>query len=286
MKLCSFTVKGERLIRSCNPVFKQLFIKKENEVSEKLVIVTPQAMKKCNYHLDDRWAFIHQAWKNLTNAKSSLFLDDWRIIFKFGQQIIPGIRIFRLKKSGESSYFYLLDKIDIEAISVLNDLFFTFKIWHLIKDKMICPHGAGITRLNQSYLFLGASGAGKSTVSSFSEALGYKIVHDDHVVIAKSESRNLFLSDVAFSIPGGSLRAVFFLVQDKKDKMIALSQKKAALGLFKSLFETPGEKILFGTYLINAFKFCTEISRAIPSYELHFTKSPVFWKVIEDEKIL
>lgn len=282
MKLHSFTEEGKLLVKSCSLFFSQLFPKNDNEVSEKLILINPQTIKNIDNGPNDKWALIHKSWENVTHVRCGSLLDDWRVIYKFGQQIIPGVRIFK-SRIDESSYFYLVDKADIEAISVVNDLFFTFRIWHLIKDKTVCPHGAGIARSDQSFLFWGVSGAGKSTVSKISESLGYMIVHDDHVAISMLKNGKYCLSDVGFKTPRASLRAVFSLVQDKEDKLIALSQKDIAFGLFKSLFETPGEKILFGRYLADAFSLCAGIARVVPGYELHFTKSPNFWKVIEDE---
>jgi hypothetical protein len=285
MKFYSFTSEGKILIRSCNTVC-EYFFSKEDGISFNILIVTPHSIEGRSKKKEKIWAIIHKAWENITFAENSSCLNEWRKIFKYSQEIAPGLRIFKLKKIEESSYFFLVDKTGIAAISVLNDSFFTFKTWHLIKDGMICPHGAGISTLNHSYLFLGSSGAGKSTVSKFGKAHGYAIIHDDHVVVSKSDNGKYLVADIAFKNPGISLKAIFFLVQDKSDKLLSLSQTQMAQGLFKSLFELPSEKVLYGSYLIKAFNICADIARAVPGYELHFTKSASFWKVIEDEKIL
>jgi hypothetical protein len=194
------------------------------------------------------------------------------------------LRIFRMKNCVSPVYFFLIDKSGAEAISSLNDMLFVFKTWLLLGKSQCFFHGAGIAdKKNGAFLFLGPSGAGKSTVSAFSAELGYKVIHDDHVVAMKKNNGKFVIYESASSHSKLHLKAVFFLIQDTMNKMIPLSQAQRARVLFKSLFELPSEKILYGPNLINAFTACADIARDVPGYELHFTKSPTFWKVIEDE---
>jgi hypothetical protein len=283
MMLHSFTREGQFLIKSCNLAIKQLFAKKEEKVPNKLIIITPHSINTSINYKDGIWEIIHKAWENITFSKNNACLNEWRIIFDYGKEVFPGLRIFRLKNSNKPVYYFLIDKSGIEAISFFNDMLFILRAWQHIKNSRGYFHGAGIVHKNGAYLFLGPSGAGKSTVSIFSSEFGHKVIHDDHIVALKSKNGKYLVSDIAFKIPGVSLKAILFLVQDKKDKLIPFSQTQTAQGLFKSLFELPSEKVLYGSYLIKAFNVCADIARAVPGYELHFTKSPTFWKVIEDE---
>jgi|GEM_PF-1876098 len=286
MKFISFTNDGRLLIKSCDLIAGHLFTKNEKNNCERLIMITPHSINTVNAYKGDVFKLLHEAWKNISFASNSSCLNNWRTIFNNGREVFPGLGFFRLKNCMKPVYFFLFDKSGAEAISFLNDMLFILSAWQHIKNSRGYFHGAGIVYENGAFLFLGPSGAGKSTISAFSKKLGCKIIHDDHVVASKSENGKYSVFDIAFTPPGVSLKAIFFLVQDKRDNLVALSQTQTAQGLFKSLFELPSEKILYGSYLINAFNVCADIARAVPGYELHFTKSPNFWKVIEDEKTL
>jgi len=282
----SFSLEGRLLIQSCEHVLRTLFPKSNEQILEKLTIVTPHPIIDYYTFRNDMWEDIYMAWQKIYFSKNSSSINEWRLIYKYGFEVIPGLKIFKIRNDNDLSYFFLLNAVEPKDFSVFNDFLFVFRAWLHVKNKKGFFHGAGIVKQKRAYLFLGPSGAGKSTVSAFSSEHGHQVIHDDHVVVSKAENGKYLLSDIAFKNPGISLKAFFFLVQDKSDKLLPLSQAQTAQGLFKSLFELPSEKVLYGSYLINAFNVCADIARAVPGYELHFTKSPNFWKIIEDEKAL
>ena len=74
----------------------------------------------------------------------------------------------------------------------------------------------------------------------------------------------------------------FLLFRDHKDQIIQVGQNITIKRLMKSLNEY-GMHVLFGQVLQKAFATSAEIARHVPTYELHFRKSPDFWKLIDAE---
>lgn len=153
-------------------------------------------------------------------------------------------------------------------------------------------HSSAIARGQKGFLFLGNSEAGKTTVARLSVGLGYPALGDDinfvlrdgksgyHLVAAPSP----VLSPVGYSSLRPSLRGIFSLVQDERDHLVPMSSKQIAQVLFDQfLHKTPYTKKLPDQAIELAFRTCCTIARTVPGYELHFRKSPDFWKVIDAE---
>ncbi len=286
IEINSYSLQGKLLIQSSENVLSSLFQNNKEPISRKLTFVTPNPIIGDHLFRNDLWINIYQAWHNIIYLKKSSSISNWRVIYKYGHEVIPGMKLFKLRDDCDSSYFYLLNEEETESFSIFNILLFKLKAWSHIKNNRGFFHSAGIIIHDCAYLFLGPSGTGKSTISAFCEQLGFEVVHDDHVVVHKSENGYFYLSDFSSKKPQVFLKSIFFLIQDRNDKLVPLFHSKIAQCLFKSFFETIGEKILYGNCLINAFKFSSELARIVPGYELHFTKSLAFWKIIQDGNAL
>lgn len=173
-------------------------------------------------------------------------------------------------------------------IVCLYNLLFLFISLILAEQKKLVIHGAGIKKKDAGYLFLGESGAGKTTVSSFTE--GGDVLSDDSPVIARENGTfyiytfpysqiNMFehkrdyhhlkkteLKKLLFLKKGGRL---FVEPRDKKSALAEIVKKHI------HSFEFMGSKSRTA-----AFDLCYDLCSSIPVCDLHFQKNDRFWDII------
>jgi hypothetical protein len=155
--------------------------------------------------------------------------------------------------------------------------------WH-IQERGLCLHSSAVASPRGGIVFLGHSGVGKSTVASISAFLGYDVLGDDLNFVYFNQKYLLAAGPSVMLLPDGysprhsPLRRVFVLKQDSHDYLVPLSPVQIAQALFASLSQTPPANKLSNATLTQAFRTIGDISRQIPGYELHFRKSPDFWK--------
>jgi hypothetical protein len=288
MKLRSFTPMGRRLLASCSETAASLFANERyGNHEDELVIVTPQVpLRDAHSETSDSvsWDEIHHAWAKIQPSRPGTQIHAWRVIWQYGQEIAPGFGVFRLRDGEIPRYFCLLAKEDIyRALDRLTGIFIILSAWQHITRGRGFLHAAGVIRGNSAYLFVGHSGAGKSTVASLSAARGCTSIHEDHVVVYPTQAGGYLVTDSSMSAPGAPLKRIFFLIQDATDQLIPLSLPATAKRLLESFLDSAGHQVLFGQALRHAFATSAAIARSVPGYELHFRKSPDFWDMIDAE---
>ena len=153
----------------------------------------------------------------------------------------------------------------------------------IIEEGGLVLHAACIVRTGRAFVFVGQSGAGKTTVCTLSPHC--RIATDDTTVVRRLDGKF-----VAWGMPGtGSFQppadsgpfevaAVFKLVQDKRVRLVPMSGAKATAGILAlPFFSSEGE--IVGKML----ELVRDLTDHVPCYELHFRKDPSFWKCIDRE---
>lgn len=169
-------------------------------------------------------------------------------------------------------------------------LIFLANRWHVLRGG-VCIHSAAVESRDKGFLFLGESTAGKTTVSLLSSSIDCKVLGDDLNVITYDQDRGYRLSampsaagsPVGYSMDRPPLRGVFVLRKDQRDYLAPIGSKKLAQYLFEGVGQTPKASRLPSHELRLSFETCCRIARSVPGYELHFRKSPDFWKLIDAE---
>ncbi len=175
-------------------------------------------------------------------------------------------------------------------IKIFASTLFLATRWH-IEHSGLCLHASAVARIGRGgFLFLGDSGNGKTTVAKLSDSVGYVPLGDDlnfviydgkdnyQVMIAPSPS----LSLVRHSALRTRLRGIFSLVKDTSDYLSPMSPMSTTRVLFDSVMQVPRAHKLDDRDLSLAFQTCCDVAHSIPGYELHFRKSPEFWKLIDE----
>jgi len=288
MKLRSFSPAGNQVAEWCSEQAASLLRDGHQHYADsELVIITPETSLEKSHLITSGaliWKEIHQAWRQIGQSTSRGDLAAWRLIHRYGEEIAPGLRVFRLRESKTPVYFYLVSqKEPFAAAARLSDVLFSLSTWHHVDQGRCVLHAAGVVHIDFAYLFVGASGAGKSTIATLSNALGYTIIHDDHVAIYPDQDGNYLVTDISPSIPGVPLKSIFFLIQDTTDRLVPLSALATTRGLLDGFLDIVSEYLLSDQMLRYAFTFSANIAHRIPGYELHFRKSPDFWKLIDEQ---
>ncbi|HAJ27873.1 MAG TPA: hypothetical protein DCG53_11645 [Syntrophus sp. (in: bacteria)] len=175
-------------------------------------------------------------------------------------------------------------------VATLLKLLFVFTCLVMANKSRLMVHGAGIKKRKGrgGYLFLGTSGAGKSTVAALSS--GDMILSDDATVIEVAGGACLIhatpFRQVGIVQPSSKR---LYLEQEKLDKLLFLhqsattfikprEQRSAFTELLKEhlhCFEVMGEPLRR-----NAFYLCRDVCEMTPAYDLFSRKDPGFWELV------
>lgn len=171
--------------------------------------------------------------------------------------------------------------------SVYKSLFLCISLI-LVEQKKLLIHGAGIKKKDSGYLFLGESGAGKTTIAS--SAKRDDLFSDDSPVIGR-ENNSFYIYPSPYSqvdmfepkrndhyLKKTKLTKLFFLKKNDKLFIKPRDRRSAFAEIIKKhihSFEFMGSKSR-----IAVFNLCYDLCDSIPIYDLHFQKNDKFRDII------
>jgi hypothetical protein len=189
---------------------------------------------------------------------------------------------------------------DYNDFHVINFFFSHVFGSQLIREGGLLIHSSSLIIKNQSFLFVGKPGVGKSTILKI--AKNYQTLGDDTSVIEKINgeykhfpspfhSENYVLPVLGKNYPP---RAIFIIRKSSEDKLIPISPKKALLNLMtqirflptdEEIQVSPGVRVSFlpKTFLDLLLEPCWAFLNKTPAYCLYFTKTPKFLSLIDKE---
>jgi hypothetical protein len=201
-----------------------------------------------------------------------------------GRPLNPLLRRFR-DDICEKRFLVLLTQ-HIEQDLPRYELNYLCNLWQIKYQLKIPLHVSGVIHKNLLFLFGGPSGVGKSTVAGLSTKRGDMVIDEDQLLLQRQPDGNYRAQAWGYSLQSYDtpLSAVFKLVQDNQDCLTPLSQLQTTRFLLERVMDVIGSKLPQGS-MEQIFHQAAEMARFIPGYELHFRKSPDFWKLI-DEQVL
>lgn len=136
-------------------------------------------------------------------------------------------------------------------------------------------HSCGIIdRTGRGHLFVGVSGAGKSTTARLWEGSANGVVSDDRVIVREhGEGMWMFGTpwhgEAELSMPGGApLAGIYLLVQSQSNELLPLERADAIARLFRCTFP-----LFFDSSAIDfTLSFLERLASTVPVRELRFTR--------------
>lgn len=155
--------------------------------------------------------------------------------------------------------------------------------WKMLEQDGLLLHAAGVIRRERGFVFFGASGSGKTTISRFS--LQDKVLSDDMVILKlKGDQVRVYgvpfrgeIAEAPRMNGTAPLKGLFSLVKDNAhflrpvDKLRAVAQ---LTGSVPFVLTAPGSAA-------QVMSVCERIVGRVPVTELHFSRDDAFWEVID-----
>lgn len=246
--------------------------------------------KKCPLRFHSEPHLISGADSRLNEA---IFTRLRKIPFTFQKNssepigFLNGCLSFDARSNRGLIYIFCADEAN-NFVATLLKLLFVFTSLVMVNMSRLMVHGAGIKKGKGrgGYLFLGSSGAGKSTVSALSS--GDEVLSDDATVIEVGEDachihatpfRQVGIGRSAskeLCLEKEKLDMLIFLHQSEKTDIQDRDRRSAFAEILKEhlhCFEVMGE-----LSRLQAFHLCRTVCEMIPSYDLYFRKDPGFWE--------
>lgn len=160
---------------------------------------------------------------------------------------------------------------------------YVFIFLHLRNGNGLVLHALGVLKEGEVYVFFGPSGSGKTTAATLSK--GHTILSDDLVFLQYAEGSHwVYPTPPWGDMQRGKrenraypLKAVFKLI---KSTEIAIRRGNPAQALADILTIPHLPTVLVGTdTLLSRF---LQLIRAVPYYDLHFTKDRSFWPCVDE----
>lgn len=234
---------------------------------------------------------IFHAWKIVTHNKNRYSNDLMKCSDYFRGNLVRVHRdltqsntlLFRIRKSGiDNSFILFTRERDKDLITPL-DFYPVVVIWQLDQGR-IPLHASGVFHKSGLFLFYGPSGIGKSTIANISSALGDQILDEDQVMLHKAEEGHYYANAWGYDLKESKVpvRAIIRLEKSMKDQLIRLQARSSVKFTLEQSLEITG-KNLMENYNKDLYNRVVDLCKTIPGYELHFRKSPDFWKLIDAE---
>ena len=216
--------------------------------------------------------------------------ENWRWLKKGNSYIYKSPleakeQLMLVNKTFDRVTAYLLHKKDDAWVWSITDIIYDFLQVLLInyfahKKEGIFTHAVGIKDSgDKGFIFIGKSGAGKSTTARLWHKNSKAMVLNDDRIIVRRDSNRFFIhgspwhgefSDYLKSrIESAPLERLFFIHHSFKNKAKQISEKDAFNLLYPALFPAFWDK----DSLKNIISFAGDLIKAVPSYRLGFVNN-------------
>jgi hypothetical protein len=147
-------------------------------------------------------------------------------------------------------------------------------------------HSAGIVRNGAGYLFVGASGSGKSTIARLSK--GEQVLNDEICMVSLADTspclhgtpfNGFFKGKIEGQAP---LKALFLLSQRESHRLMPVTMSEAVAAVFQQIVPPVGLDESVGKA---AFEHMLDAAGrllcSVPAYRLEFRQDAEFWRLID-----
>jgi hypothetical protein len=190
--------------------------------------------------------------------------------------------------SREAHIFLFRSKGKNLLIGSLYKLLFVFTAMLMAEQKKLLVHGAGLRIHSQGNLFIGGSGAGKTTVAGYVQT--EDVLSDDATVVEKSGGRFRIHPSPFSQVNMGEKKAANHHLKKATLKRIVFLKKGGSLALNpRERNSALAELLLLHIHYFalmdrelktDVFSFCADLCASIPSFDLYFQKNDGFLSLL------
>ncbi|MDD4293976.1 MAG: hypothetical protein PHP69_00500 [Candidatus Omnitrophica bacterium] len=172
------------------------------------------------------------------------------------------------------------------------NFFQAFLVEYVVRKRMgFIAHCATVTKDGKTYIFMGQSGAGKSTIAElFIDICGARVYNDDRAVLNVENDKVIF-----YNLPwtgtltnkclkgqgdGSELCGIFFISHSKSNVLNKTGKIEAITKIFKNSFP-----VFWNKKDVNyIFSVCEKIAKTVPCYDLGFVNDKNIVNFLRDNK--
>ncbi|QGG55290.1 hypothetical protein NYE40_06720 [Paenibacillus sp. FSL W8-1187] len=196
-----------------------------------------------------------------------------------GDTVVYSRKDYRMETSAD----YSSVKLQVfDDLALKHALINWYSAWLIHRREGLLVHSSCVVDGGKAWMFVGHSGAGKSTAAELSaprpilsdeatllllDADGGVTIHDSPL---RSENEERGEADAS------PLGGVHFLVQAEEVRREPVGKVEALIGLMDKVFYWKHSK----PETAKMIAVCREVVQRVPAYELHFQKNDSFWEVI------
>ncbi|MGN7455620.1 hypothetical protein ACTHPH_12505 [Paenibacillus pasadenensis] len=196
-----------------------------------------------------------------------------------GDTVVYSRKDYRMETSAD----YSSVKLQVfDDLALKHALINWYSAWLIHRREGLLVHSSCVVDGGKAWMFVGHSGAGKSTAAELSaprpilsdeatllllDADGGVTIHDSPL---RSENEERGEADAC------PLGGIHFLVQAEEVRREPVGKVEALIGLMDKVFYWKHSK----PETAKMIAVCREVVQRVPAYELHFQKNDSFWEVI------
>lgn len=225
----------------------------------------PPSTGELVFESESVWRMLRDGDTYRIECRSGSFGDAPYKVATFDEDFTRGTIVMRSDVAHLNPLDYPLDEVTVANL--------------LGRGRGVELHSCGIIdRHGRGQLFVGVSGAGKTTTARLWEGEAAGIVSDDRVIVRERPSESHagmwmygtpWHGEAELSLPRGvPLAGVYLLVQADTNALRPLSKAAAVAGLFRCTFPLFHD----ATALDFTLSFLERLASAVPVRELHFTR--------------
>ncbi|QJC51142.1 hypothetical protein HGI30_05900 [Paenibacillus albicereus] len=215
----------------------------------------------------------------ITDFYGSMYDEGPVEIEAAGDTITYTRKDYRLETSADGSSV----KLQVfDDLALKHALINWYSAWLIHHRAGLLVHSSCVVDGGKAWMFVGHSGAGKSTAAELSAPR--PILSDEATLLLLDEDGGVTIYDSPLRSENEDrgeadacpLGGIHFLLQAPDVRREPVSKVDALIGLMDKVFYWKHSK----TETAKMIAVCREVVQRVPAYELHFQKNDAFWEVI------
>lgn len=294
----NFEVKVDRYGEWIIPILKGLFggfVTESQQPSTSIRISFLRCDREIRFSDTEIISYTRQKIKGMDTSNFEQVCNLLDIIIMPQDILLAGYKdgcLMYDQSSSEAKVLLFISNKKCDLIWSVNKLLFLFFALTLSEKRGCFIHAAGVEKDGKGYLFLGSSGAGKTTIANLIK--GRKLLSDDSPILMQEDGHfsiytspycqvNLLGKEKKFCRDMAELNHVYVLKKDRFNHLKEADKKVVFSDLIK--YHIHLLRCITRRGKENVFNLCFDFCQRLPIHELHFGLKESPWQTIKRGKV-